>query len=79
MKLAEAYVEVKTNQKVFSKELKTMETSVNTSTSRMQQKMQTLGPTFRKVGIGMAALGGAIVAAGVLSIKTDWIFHRGAI
>jgi len=49
LKLSEAYVEVKTNQKQFSKELKTMESSVKRSTERMRKN-------FARIGAGVSEI-----------------------
>lgn len=76
MKIAEAYIEVDTRQAKFAKDLKTMESSVKTSTDRMQQKFKALAPTFRKVGMGMTVAGGAITAALGLAVKSSIDFNK---
>ena len=63
MKLFEAYGEIKVSEKPFLGQLNKMEAATEKSTRTMQQKFDALGPTFKKVGMGMTVAGAAITGA----------------
>jgi len=75
-KIGEAYVELHAKMAKFESELKSARVLTEKSVNKMQAKFQALAPTFRKVGIGMAAAGGAITAALGLAIKSSIDFNK---
>ena len=75
-KIAEAYVDISVKTAPFKKQLSGLETATKKTTQNIQQRFQTLAPTFRKVGIGMAVAGGAITAALGLTIKSAMSFNK---
>ena len=76
IKIAEAYAEISVKTAPFKKQLSGLETATKKTTQNIQQRFQTLAPTFRKVGIGMAVAGGAITAALGLTIKSAMSFNK---
>ncbi len=75
-KIAEAYVDISIKTAPFKKQLSGLETATKKTTQNIQQRFQTLAPTFRKVGIGMAVAGGAITATLGLTIKSAMSFNK---
>ena len=80
MKLAEAYVEVETNQAKFSKELKTMESSVKKSTDRMKKNFDRIGTGVSQISsaarIGFLGVTAAIAGSVYAFTKMGDTIHK---
>lgn len=75
-KVGEAYVELQARMAKFESQLRSAEVMTGKSVSKMQAKFQTLAPTFKKVGIGMAVAGGAITGALAFAVKGSISFNK---
>lgn len=75
-KVAEAYVELQANMAKFESQLRSAEVMTGKSVGKMQSKFQTLAPTMKKVGMGMAVAGGVITAALGLTVKSAMSFNK---
>ena len=80
MKLAEAYVEVETNQAKFGKELRTMESAVKKSTDRMKKNFDRIGQGVSQISstarIGFLAMSAAIVGSVYAFTKMGDEIHK---
>ena len=75
-KVGEAYVELQARMAKFESQLRSAEVMTGKSVNKMQAKFQTLAPTMKKVGMGMAVAGGVITAALGLTVKSAMSFNK---
>lgn len=80
MKIAEAYVEIETNQAKFGKELKTMESAVKKSTDRMKKNFDRIGQGVSQISstarIGFLAMSAAIVGSVYALVSAGDEIHK---